>query len=207
MMICRLQPSSLLPTSFGRHAAIPRRRSRLHQHQHHPTASNAHRRHSCCNDNHHRRVTNRRQSTSTLPADAPPPPPPPPQRAALALPHHQAVAATNVEIARFALLSAFSLPFVIWLTTFSYDYAYRVEICQRALAGNYDDDDDGGDGGDFLGRDAELEEARSLLDGEPSQIVVVAGGNEVGECEQFIDDLIFDLQTHRVLRGTPFALP
>lgn len=103
----------------------------------------------------------------------------------MASPHRAAAAAaTNVEIARFALLSAFSLPFVIWLTAFSYDYAYRVEICHRALAGSCDDDDgdDGGDdGGHFLGRDAELEEARSLLDGEPSQIVVVAGGNEVGE--------------------------
>jgi len=107
------------------------------------------------------------------------------------------VQSTNVDIARFGLLSAFSLPFVIWLTTFTYDYAYRVEICQAAI-GQHDEDllQLSKDSGEFLGREKELDETRSLLDEAPSEIIVIAGKNEAGKtC--FLRELLKDHTTHR----------
>lgn len=68
--------------------------------------------------------------------------------------------ANAVEIARFGLLSAFSLPFVLWISAFTYDYTYRVKICQDALERVDEDllEDKRDKGSEFLGRDKELAE-------------------------------------------------
>ena len=44
-----------------------------------------------------------------------------------------------LDVARFGLLSVATLPFTVWIAYFTYDYVYRVEICQEAL-GRQDDD-------------------------------------------------------------------
>mmetsp|Transcript_52624 Transcript_52624/g.111767 ORF Transcript_52624/g.111767 Transcript_52624/m.111767 type:complete len:676 (+) Transcript_52624:308-2335(+) len=109
--------------------------------------------------------------------------------------------ATSVDIARFALLSAFSLPFTVWITAFTYDYMYRVEICQDALARH----DKGllgepNSSGEFLGREKELAETISLLDQEPFQIIVLAGKNEAGK-SRFIRELLRGAEYHAADRG------
>mmetsp|Transcript_27578 Transcript_27578/g.58905 ORF Transcript_27578/g.58905 Transcript_27578/m.58905 type:complete len:757 (+) Transcript_27578:83-2353(+) len=107
--------------------------------------------------------------------------------------------ATSIDIARFALLSIVSLPFTIWSACFTYDYLYRVKICQDALR-RQDEDVLGGDNsGEFLGRDKELAEVSSLLDQKPTQIIVIAGGNEAGK-SRFVRELLKGTQ-HDTNRG------
>lgn len=39
-----------------------------------------------------------------------------------------------IDVARLGLLSIATLPFSLWISIFSYDYFYRVDICRDALS-------------------------------------------------------------------------
>ena len=103
---------------------------------------------------------------------------------------------TGIDIARFGLLSVATLPFTAWIAYFTYDYVYRVDICREALTKQdaeltthqSGDDSVRGDGG-LLGRDKELAEVSNLLSQDPSQIIVIAGGNEAGK-SKFVSELL-----------------
>lgn len=105
----------------------------------------------------------------------------------------------GIEIARFGLLCVFSLPFTIWISAFTYDYIYRVKICQDMLSRQDEDlleENHDNLSGEFLGRDKELAEVMSLLDKEPSQLIVIAGGNESGK-SRFVRELLKGTQQDR----------
>ena len=112
-------------------------------------------------------------------------------------------ATTGIDIARFGLLSVATLPFTAWIAYFTYDYVYRVDICREALTKQdaelttHQSGDDAvrGDGG-LLGRDKELAEVSNLLSQDPSQIIVIAGGNEAGK-SKFVSELL-RRKTHRL---------
>jgi len=104
---------------------------------------------------------------------------------------------TGIDIARFGLLSVATLPFTVWIAYFTYDYVYRVDICREALTkqdAELTTHQSGeaammGGGGGLLGRDKELAEVSSLLSQDPSQIIVIAGGNEAGK-SKFVSELL-----------------
>ena len=105
---------------------------------------------------------------------------------------------TGIDIARFGLLSVATLPFTVWIAYFTYDYVYRVDICREALSKKDDEltqqqsGDDAAEsngGGGLLGRDKELAEVSTLLSQDPSQIIVIAGGNEAGK-SRFVSELL-----------------
>lgn len=134
---------------------------------------------------------------------------------------------TSIDIARFGLLSVVTLPFTVWIACFTYDYVYRIEICQEAigkqdegLKSNYQGSSRAIDGTSkdateksnnkstantttLLGRDNELAEVSALLDNEPSQIIVIAGGNEAGK-SRFVSELLRN-QQHQSRRGVTYV--
>ena len=105
---------------------------------------------------------------------------------------------TGIDIARFGLLSVATLPFTVWIAYFTYDYVYRVDMCREALSKKDDEltqqqighgATKSDKGGGLLGRDKELAEVSSLLNQDPSQIIVIAGGNEAGK-SRFVSELL-----------------
>ena len=113
--------------------------------------------------------------------------------------YHVPPTTTGIDIARFGLLSVATLPFTVWIAFFTYDYVYRVDICREALTKKDDEltrqNGDGAaesnGGGGLLGRDKELAEVSNLLGQDPSQIIVIAGGNEAGK-SRFVSELLRD---------------
>ncbi len=111
----------------------------------------------------------------------------------------------GIDIARFGLLSVATLPFTAWIAYFTYDYVYRVDICREALTKKdaelttHQSGDDAvrGDGG-LLGRDKELAEVSNLLSQDPSQIIVIAGGNESGKTKLVSELLRSAGKAHRL---------
>jgi len=108
-------------------------------------------------------------------------------------PYYVPPTTTGIDIARFGLLSVATLPFTVWIACFTYDYVYRVDICRDALtkqdAELTSQSEDGTGNGGLLGRDKELSEVSNLLSQDPSQIIVVAGGNEAGK-SRFVSELL-----------------
>jgi len=100
---------------------------------------------------------------------------------------------TGLDVARFALLSAATLPFTAWIACFAYDYAYRVEICRKSLGRRGPAAGDRASPGSprdtLVGREWELTEVACVLARPPAQIVVVAGGNEAGK-SRFVAELL-----------------
>lgn len=104
---------------------------------------------------------------------------------------------TGLDIAKFGLLSIATLPFSLWVATFSYDYMYRVSLCQDALAA--EDDEISyirslrqGQHKTLIGREQQLSEVKDLISKEPHQIVVVAGTNESGK-SRFVAEVLRDV--------------
>lgn len=102
-----------------------------------------------------------------------------------------------LEVARFVVSSLAVLPFSLWLATFTYDYWYRVDLCQDALI----DGDDEIKRLDRLktpcfGREKEMLEVKTLLDKDPHQVVLVAGSNDSGK-SSFVAEMLRDLKTNR----------
>ena len=111
--------------------------------------------------------------------------------------YHMPPTTTGIDIARFGLLSVATLPFTVWIAYFTYDYVYRVDICREALTKKDDEltrqcgdgATESNNGGGLLGRDKELAEVSSMLSQDPSQIIVIAGGNEAGK-SRFVSELL-----------------
>ena len=105
---------------------------------------------------------------------------------------------TGIDIARFGLLSVATLPFTAWIAYFTYDYVYRVDICREALTKQDAEltTHQSGDGG-LLGRNKEIAEVSNLLSQDPSQIIVIAGGNEAGK-SKFVSELLRCGKTKRL---------
>ena len=112
--------------------------------------------------------------------------------------YHVPPTTTGIDIARFGLLSVATLPFTVWIAYFTYDYVYRVDMCREALSKKDDEltqqqighgATKSDKGGGLLGRDKELAEVSSLLNQDPSQIIVIAGGNEAGK-SRFVSELL-----------------
>lgn len=105
---------------------------------------------------------------------------------------------TGLDIAKFGLLSIATLPFSLWVATFSYDYMYRVSLCQDALAAEDDEISyirslrTGHNNKTLIGREQQLAEVKDLISKEPHQIVVVAGTNESGK-SRFVAEVLRDV--------------
>jgi len=105
-----------------------------------------------------------------------------------------------LEVAKFGLLSIATLPFTLWLAMFSYDYYYRVELCVDAL--NQGDQElrirHHKDQQSVIhrGREAQLEQVKTLLSKDPHQVVLVAGVNESGK-SQFVSEVLRGFNSNR----------
>jgi hypothetical protein len=111
---------------------------------------------------------------------------------------------TGLDVARFGLLSIATLPFTSWVALFTYDYYYRVELCQEALSttqhsqelqyspsrsSNASSSSGQSPPPTMVGRETQFEEVRALLAKPPHQILVVAGPNESGK-SRFVSSLL-----------------
>lgn len=105
-----------------------------------------------------------------------------------------------LEVAKFALLSVATLPFTLWLAVFSYDYYYRVELCTEAL--NQEDQElrirlhKDQQSVTHRGREAQLNQVKTLLSKDPHQVVLVAGVNECGK-SQFVSEVLRGVNSSR----------
>ncbi|CAJ1964086.1 unnamed protein product [Cylindrotheca closterium] len=105
-----------------------------------------------------------------------------------------------LEVAKFALLSIATLPFTLWLAMFSYDYYYRVELCLEAL--KQEDKElrirlhKDKQSVVHRGREAQLNQVKTLLSKVPHQVVLVAGVNECGK-SQFVSEVLRDVNSSR----------
>lgn len=108
-------------------------------------------------------------------------------------------ATTPIEIARFGLLCTATLPLSLWVAFFSYDYIYRLDLCQEALThqdheimslNNKDSENR------CFGREKEMIEVNAFLNKNPHQVLVIAGANESGK-SRFVSEMLRELNTSR----------
>jgi len=102
-----------------------------------------------------------------------------------------------LEVAKFTMLSLATLPFTLWLALFSYDYYYRVELCLESL--NQEDlelrmlhNKENQHCAIHCGREAQLNQVKTLLTKAPHQVILVAGVNECGK-SQFVSEVLREI--------------
>ncbi|CAB9501724.1 expressed unknown protein [Seminavis robusta] len=136
--------------------------------------------------------------------------------------HPAAIRPTGfLDVARFGLISIATLPFSLWVALFSYNYVYRIPLCQEALAKEdqeisfirgdryaepQDQETDGtsnssasstsNSSSPMIGRERQLNEVTTLLSSAPHQIIVVAGANESGK-SRFVSEIVKSVPLQR----------